>query len=499
MELSVGQTIGDYEIRGILGKGGMGKVYKVRNCITGRVEAMKILLPELASKPEVVERFSREIQISASLDHPNIAGVHTAHRIGNQLIMVMELIDGESLAGVMNKGRVPLNLTIDYMCQALVALNYAHSRGVIHRDIKPCNMMLTNGLLKLMDFGIAKAIGGQNLTTAGLLVGSPNYMSPEQVECKGVDARTDLYSLGVTLYEIVTGQLPFGGGSDYEVMEAHVKGQAQWPKDLVPWLPSGLSEVIMLALSKDRTARFQTADAFRSALLVFLDPQAPKQNMIIEPPTQTGGVSAGSGSRIWYMLAGSGATISAIVAAMTWIPSIIHTGAANESVSVARPGDPLVAVDESQSGLPAQSKTPSGVERGLGARGDNRRPALDLRASSSLAVTKQNSKRVFPQSPILESPTSIPAGDPNELADLKERANLLALRAEGVRVALENMRRRLGADLGLRRDLVNDDGLLGYLLGRAKSSLNLGDLAETKTRLDAAEQELTKIELVLGK
>ncbi|MCX6638001.1 MAG: protein kinase, partial [Acidobacteria bacterium] len=142
MALNVGDVIGDYQVVGILGAGGMGQVYKVRNMISDRVEALKILLPNLEADPELADRFLREIKVQASLDHPNIAALHTAQRVGNQLLMFMEFVEGESLESLLQRGPLPAAYGVNYIGQVAAALAYAHARGVIHRDIKPANMML---------------------------------------------------------------------------------------------------------------------------------------------------------------------------------------------------------------------------------------------------------------------------------------------------------------------------------------------------------------------
>ena len=267
MALNVGDRVGDYEIVGMLGAGGMGRVYKVRNVISDRIEAMKVLLPNLASEPELADRFMREIKVLASFNHPNIAALYTASRIDNQLVMIMEFVDGVSLGDLVKQGRIPLADSTDYICQVLSALSYAHERGVIHRDIKPSNMMLTpQGVIKLMDFGIARTAQDHKLTVTGATLGSLFYMSPEQVKATGVDARSDLYSVGISLYELVTGARPFHGDSSYDLMAAQIQEVPRPPIELESSIPEPLNAVILLALEKDPARRFQTADAFRTAL-----------------------------------------------------------------------------------------------------------------------------------------------------------------------------------------------------------------------------------------
>ena len=266
-EFNVGQHVGDYEILSILGMGGMGKVYKVRNVISDRVEAMKILLPDLTGNQSLADRFLREIRLLATLDHPNIAVLRTALTYENQLAMIMEFVEGETLAN--RAARAPLSTAdaVNYSDQVLSALSYAHKQNIIHRDIKPANMMLTpQGVVKLMDFGIARSSTDGSLTTTGTTLGSLNYMPPEQVRGESADARSDIYSFGVSLYEMLTGKLPFQGDSQYSLMTAHLNQIPAEPITLRGDLPAGLNEIIMMAIAKDPANRFQTADAFRAAL-----------------------------------------------------------------------------------------------------------------------------------------------------------------------------------------------------------------------------------------
>jgi serine/threonine protein kinase len=263
----VGQKLGDYEILGILGAGGMGKVYKVRNTISDRVEAMKILLPDLAGQKDLADRFLREIKVLASLHHPNIASLRTALTLDNQLVMIMEFVDGVTLSSHLHQGAIPPALAVKYIDQVLDALSYAHKQNIIHRDIKPANMMLTaDGTVKLMDFGIARSASDRSLTMTGTTLGSLNYMPPEQVKGDPADNRSDLYSLGVSLYEMVTGQLPFTAESNYAMMAAHLQEVPKPPIVLRPGIPQALNQIIVMALAKDPGQRFQSADAFRGAL-----------------------------------------------------------------------------------------------------------------------------------------------------------------------------------------------------------------------------------------
>lgn len=263
MAIEPGQRIGDYEVVARLGAGGLGVVYEVQHLISQRREALKILHPEQSGTPEMVERFRREVQTLAALNHVNIAALHTAFYYENQLAMVMEFVQGETLRDLRLRAAVTLPQALDYVAQILRALIYAHARGVVHRDIKPTNIMIAEGgIVKLLDFGIAITERSSELTQSGYLLGSLNYMSPEQISGSKATARSDLYSVGVTLYELLTGRLPVTGNSAYEIMVGHVQQSPPPPHQVAPQIPVGLSDAVMLALAKDPAHRFASAEDF---------------------------------------------------------------------------------------------------------------------------------------------------------------------------------------------------------------------------------------------
>jgi hypothetical protein len=269
--MNIGERVADYEIVAILGAGGMGQVYKVQSVISDRVEAMKVLLPNLGSDTALADRFLREIKVQATLDHPNIARLNSAQQVGNQLVMLMEYVEGSSIDELLKQGPLKLSESLDCTSQVLDALAYAHGRGVVHRDIKPANIMLTpSGVAKLMDFGIARMQADRQLTKTGTTVGSLHYMSPEQINGGQPDLRSDLYSLGITLYEMVTGRRPFVGDSDYSIMAAHLQQRPVAPMEIIAGVPLDLNDIILMAIAKEPDRRFQNADAFHAALRNFV-------------------------------------------------------------------------------------------------------------------------------------------------------------------------------------------------------------------------------------
>jgi serine/threonine protein kinase len=265
--IKIGDILGDYKVTGVLGRGGMGKVFRVRSLLTDREEAMKIVLPDLAEDPALADRFLREIKVHASLQHPNIAALHTALRIDDRLVMILELVEGVSLEEMLRLAPVQVLSAVHYMDQVLSALAFAHARGVIHRDIKPANLLIAaGGIVKLTDFGIARATGGARLTGTGHAVGTLAYMAPEQIRSGQADARSDIYSLGLTFYEMVTGHRPIRGESEHALMNAQLSFVPPDPSTVNPVVPPAVSAAIMRALAKEPGLRFQTALELQAAL-----------------------------------------------------------------------------------------------------------------------------------------------------------------------------------------------------------------------------------------
>jgi eukaryotic-like serine/threonine-protein kinase len=265
----IGQIIGNYKIEEKLGEGGMGAVYRGVDTMLDREVAIKALRPELASQTSVVERFRSEAVTLAKLNHPNIATLYTMFRQGEELYMVLEFVRGETLDGILQRrGALPAEEAIPVFCQVLDGIDHAHELGIVHRDIKPANMMLTEkGTLKVLDFGIARLLGSARMTRAGNIIGTLEYMAPEQVKGQETDGRSDIYALGMMLYEVLTGRLPFQTENEFELMKLQTEVMPDSPRALNPNIPEAVEEAIMRAIQKNPDERFQTAGEFRALLL----------------------------------------------------------------------------------------------------------------------------------------------------------------------------------------------------------------------------------------
>ncbi|HVQ38496.1 MAG TPA: serine/threonine-protein kinase, partial [Pyrinomonadaceae bacterium] len=233
-----------------------------------REVAIKMLRPELARQAQVVERFRSEAVTLAKLNHPNIATLYSFQRQNDDFFMVMEYVSGETLDDLIRRqGAMPTEHAISLFSQALEGIGRAHKLVIIHRDIKPANMMLTeDGSIKVMDFGIARVLGTARMTRQGNIVGTIEYMSPEAIQGADVDARSDIYSLGILLYEMLTGRVPFVNDTEYSLMMAQINEPPPPPRTFAPHIPAHIEQAVMKALAKRPDDRFQSVGDFRRAL-----------------------------------------------------------------------------------------------------------------------------------------------------------------------------------------------------------------------------------------
>lgn len=269
---------GRYELENVLGRGGMGVVYRGRDRLLDRVVAVKVLPAQFASDTILVQRFEREARAVARLNHPNIVSIFDTGRDGTVRYIVMEFVSGESLAQRLSeRGALPVSEAVGIAAQIADALAAAHAAGIVHRDIKPANVMIQpDGACKVLDFGIARAAAEAAMTQDASMLGSVLYMAPETALGQTADARSDIYSLGCVLYEMLTGELPFWGEVPAAVISQHVSAPPQPPRELAPSIPVALDALVIRMLAKDPAGRPRDASAAAAALRASLrTPPAP--------------------------------------------------------------------------------------------------------------------------------------------------------------------------------------------------------------------------------
>ena len=301
-----------YEIVGLIGKGGMGDVYKARHRMMDRTVALKIIKQELTRKPEAVNRFHREVKAAAQLSHPNIVTAYDAEQAGEVHFMVMEYVDGVNLAQtVQEPGALPISEACEYIRQAAIGLQHAHERGMVHRDIKPHNLMVTSdGTVKVLDFGLASlapeaisdAVTGEargDLTAAGAIMGTPDFISPEQAEdARQADIRSDIYSLGATLYYLLSGRVPFAEGSFMHKLKSHAQVEPAPLNSVRDDVPQELVAIASRMMAKDPDERYLTPKEVADALESFLRTWHPDEAKLHgQVPSSDGNMSGSGGTQ----------------------------------------------------------------------------------------------------------------------------------------------------------------------------------------------------------
>jgi serine/threonine-protein kinase len=525
-----GERIGDYEILAALGAGGMGRVYKVRNVISNREEAIKILLPDFAADPDAAARFMTEIRTLATLEHPGITQLRTAFQSQNQFVMVMEFVEGATLEKLATQGRIPLHRILDYSNQILSALGYAHSRGVTHRDIKPANIMITaHGVVKLMDFGIAKSANEVQLTRPGTTLGSVYYMSPEQVRGGEIDGRSDIYSFGVMLYELLTGRKPFVADSHYNLLNAHLNEVPTPPMTVNPALSQQLNDVVLRALAKRPADRFKNAQEFRDALRVRREafpapapapvaqpevpPEAPvnvvphlppvplpelsAEARISDPPPSLS-TTAATRRSLWIRI-GAAAAILVVVAVAALLPRI----PAMRNKAAVSPID----LQASSPAPPATSPSAPSPREDTGT-GDSPSPAGDHEsAPGSLRSKAKKGKSavvetatVPPNLSPAPAPPVVPAEPTAEVREAQERWASLDARASSAFSGVQRFRSEQQAQgLVIRGDILEAMNRARQFLSHAHAAISSRDLPSATAYMNSADAEITRLEKFLGR
>jgi eukaryotic-like serine/threonine-protein kinase len=325
MSLAAGTKLGPYEVLAPLGAGGMGEVYRARDTRLGRDVAIKVLPADRLADPARRARFVQEARAASALNHPHIVTIHEIESAEGVDFIVMELVHGKTLDALIPRAGMRLGETLRVAIPLADALAAAHAAGIVHRDLKPANVMVTpEGVVKVLDFGLAKlaqadAGSGENSTTLdaqarlsrpGTVAGTPAYMSPEQATGGAVDTRSDVFSFGAVLYEMVTGRRPFGAGSSAEMLAALLKEQPKPPSELVPEVPKELERIVLRCLRKEPGRRFQ------NMLDVKIELQEVKEESDSQATTP-GEVPAGRSRRRWMALAAAGVLIVAVAAVLT--------------------------------------------------------------------------------------------------------------------------------------------------------------------------------------
>src|SRR6266581_865662 len=324
----IGQQVSHYRVLGKLGGGGMGVVYEAEDLKLGRHFALKFIPENLAHDPKSLERFTREARAASLLNHPNICTIHGIEDNNGHPFIVMEKLEGESLKQHIAGQPMKLEEVLDVGVQVGDALVASHIKGIVHRDIKPANIFLTpSGQVKVLDFGLAKLVhhpgtdeeADQSLTAVGVIPGTAVYMSPEQARSETIDARSDLFSFGVVLYEMSTGKKPFSGANSLVTLDAVLHAKPTPPKDLNPKIPVELEGIVGKAMEKDRAHRYQSAAEMRSDLALL---KKEAESGTIKTPSATAMLRAasrtfGGGSRLLkYLLLGTAALLITVLAAV---------------------------------------------------------------------------------------------------------------------------------------------------------------------------------------
>jgi serine/threonine protein kinase len=381
----IGRTVGNYRIVRELGQGAMGAVYEAMDVMVERRVAIKMLRAEIARQPDLIERFRVEAVTLARLNHPSTALLYNFFREGDDYYMVMEFVPGRTLDAIVRQsGKLHPAAAANILRQVLEGMAHAHRMGVLHRDIKPANIMVTGeGQVKVTDFGIARVLGSSRMTREGRIIGTLEYIAPERIRGHEADIRSDLYSCGVVLFEMLSGRLPFVADTDFGLMQAHLEQQPPELSGLGVASPPQMEAVVRKALAKAPEARFQSAEEFRDAVVAAAPapsvtatrqvsaPVAPTRlatplepTRLATPPGAPAPAPSGGGQGKWLAIAAAVVVVLIVAAALGfWIHKQGNGGGAGKTDTAAQPS-PMVSQTPLPAGLSGAS-APSGGSRTL--------------------------------------------------------------------------------------------------------------------------------------
>jgi serine/threonine-protein kinase len=547
----IGTQIENYLIQAQLGEGGMGTVYRALETNLDRIVAIKVLNTDLARDPSIVERFRSEARAQANLNHTNIATLYAFLVFQGNPVMIMEYVEGETFQQLVNRrGPLPSQEAIPLFRQALLGISGAHRMGIVHRDIKPSNLMLNRaGIVKVMDFGIAKVASSvNNLTRTGAQMGTVFYMSPEQVKGERVDIRSDIYSLGITLYELLTANVPFSASSEFQVLNDHVNTPPPPPSKFYPYLPKGLENIILKSLAKDPDQRFQTAEEFGAALErpEAWEAHTPSTNTPLHATVVAGGRTntpaapvpipppaapsaappalapatpmprkAIAAAVIVLGLAGGGAYLYSRGKAPSPSsrPDVVSSG--NTPRPSGQLGEPASSTDPLKPIASDASDTDSSAPADSTLAARNAAAAAAVSAASAARRVQQPAKpremparhdTANPPSPPPDvaaappPPPAKPATSPAELDEAHQRFIRLRSKALALKSSLGELRQRLASEgLSVNADAVEAEGNMDSYMLEADRALQAGDVQTAGTNMDRAEHETKKISALFGR
>jgi serine/threonine protein kinase len=538
----IGTQIENYLIQAQIGEGGMGTVYRALETHLDRTVAIKVLNTDLARDPSIVERFRSEARAQANLNHTNIATLYAFLVHQGNPVMVMEYVEGDTFQQLVNRrGPIPSQEAIPLFRQALLGICAAHRMGIVHRDIKPSNLMLNRaGIVKVMDFGIAKVASSANhLTRTGAQMGTVFYMSPEQVKGERVDIRSDIYSLGITLYELLTANVPFSASSEFQVLNDHVNTPPPPPSKFYPYLPKGLENIILKSLEKNPDQRFQTAEEFGAALEhpEAFEAYVPRTSAPLYDTVLTGGRTnvtvppvpppaaapappaalapatpmprkAIAAAVIILGLAGGGAYLysrskAPSPASRLGVVSPDTTSRPSGQLADPAPAEqmkPVAASDASDTDTSAAADSTLAARNAAGAVSSTPRQPVKPRQTPA-HPGPSNPPAPPPDANVApEPPPAKPAASAAELDEAHQRFIRLRSKALALKSSLAELRQRLASQgLSVNADAVEAEGNMDSYMLEADRALQAGDVQAAGTNMDRAEHETKKISALFGR